>query len=347
MQNENLKKLKDFFFRYKKNFGAAALLIVLIVVLVKCAGPSQEQTDTQSATEGVKETTETGLVADLQKDADPELVTLMQDYYTAYATGDIESLEMLAQPLSENEKSYISTFADYYEEYQNITCYSTQGATEDSFLVSVCYDLKFKDIDTAAPGMDFFYVERDGKGKLYVNNVYSAYNFNFLEEELDANLYALILDYEKSADVVALQQEVQSRYDEAVKSDENLANMVGGTLRNAMVKWRDSITSDAEDTSEQETEEQTQAEDTQTEENSEEESNSDTEVSDEDTGTVKTTDICNVRKEPSIDGEVLGKVDVGVKLKKLGTEGEWTKVEFQGGVGYIKSDLLKTVKKTN
>ena len=61
-------------------------------------------------------------------------------------------------------------------------------------------------------------------------------------------------------------------------------------------------------------------------------------------GTVKTKDICNVRKTASTDGEILGKVDAGVKLKKLGTKGEWTKVKFQGKTGYIKSDLLKTVK---
>jgi hypothetical protein len=37
-------------------------------------------------------------------------------------------------------------------------------------------------------------------------------------------------------------------------------------------------------------------------------------------------------------------VTVDVTLNKLGTEGEWTKVEFQDGTGYIKTSLLKTVK---
>lgn len=121
-----------------------------------------------------------------------------------------------------------------------------RGATDDSYLVSVCYDLKFKGVDTPAPGMDFFYVERDGKGNLIINNIYSAYNFNFLDQDLDANLYSLILAYEKSDEVVALQKEVQTSYNEAVKSDEKLANMVGGTLRNAMAKWRETIVSNTE-----------------------------------------------------------------------------------------------------
>ena len=57
-----------------------------------------------------------------------------------------------------------------------------------------------------------------------------------------------------------------------------------------------------------------------------------------------TKDICNVRAKASADAELLGKVDIGVKLKKLGTSGDWTKVKFQGKTGYIKSNLLKKVK---
>ena len=204
MQNEKLKKFTDFFVKYRRYFCAAVLFVILVVILVKCTGPQKDQKETQNGTQGVTQTTEYQEIGKLQKDADPELVTLMENYYAAYAGGDTDSLEMIAQPLSDNEKSYITTFSEYYEDYQNITCYSTKGATDDSYLVSVCYDLKFKGVDTPAPGMDFFYVERDGKGNLIIINIYSAYNFNFLDQDLDANLYSLILAYEKSDEVVAL-----------------------------------------------------------------------------------------------------------------------------------------------
>ena len=328
MQNEKLKKFTDFFVKYRRYFCAAVLFVILVVILVKCTGPQKDQKETQNGTQGVTQTTEYQEIGKLQKDADPELVTLMENYYAAYAGGDTDSLEMIAQPLSDNEKSYITTFSEYYEDYQNITCYSTKGATDDSYLVSVCYDLKFKGVDTPAPGMDFFYVERDGKGNLIINNIYSAYNFNFLDQDLDANLYSLILAYEKSDEVVALQKEVQTSYNEAVKSDEKLANMVGGTLRNAMAKWRETIVSNTE---------------TQTTETTEKKEDTQKSDSKKSTGTVKTKDICNVRKSPSTDGELLGKVDIGVELKKLGTEGDWTKVKFQGETGYVKSEFVKEV----
>ena len=340
MQNEKLKKFTDFFVKYRRYFCAAVLFVVLVVILVKCTGLQKDQKETQNGTQGVTQTTEYQEIGKLQKDADAELVTLMENYYAAYAGGDTDSLEMIAQPLSDNEKSYITTFSEYYEDYQNITCYSTKGATDDSYLVSVCYDLKFKGVDTPAPGMDFFYVERDGKGNLIINNIYSAYNFNFLDQDLDANLYSLILAYEKSDEVVALQKEVQTSYNEAVKSDEKLANMVGGTLRNAMAKWRETIVSNTET---QTTETESQTQETQTTESTEKKEDPPKSDSKKSTGTVKTKDICNVRKSPSTDGELLGKVDIGVELKKLGTEGDWTKVKFQGETGYVKSEFVKEV----
>ena len=375
MQNEQDNKFMDFFTKYKKYIAAAVVLLFFILILIKCTGTEkkdEKKPDTQQNSEAVTQTTEYEQVGKLAKDADQELVTLMDNYYAAYAAGDIETLEMLAQPLSDNEKDYIETFSAYYEDYQNITCYSAKGATDDSYMVSVCYDLKFKDVDTAAPGMDFFYVERDGKGNLVINNIYSSYNFTFLDQDLDANLYSLILAYEKSDEVVKLQNDVQSRYDEAVKSDEKLANMVGGTLREAMAKWQKNVASAAEtQTTETQAGEtpptETQASETQTTEpqtaetGKDDAEKKDTETEDskkedtakddsskedktKETGTVKTKDICNVRKSPSTDGELLGKVDIDVKLKKLGTKGDWTKVKFQGQTGYIKSDLLKTVK---
>lgn len=365
---------KIFLNKNKRYIGAAALFIAFVLVLVNCTGPKQKVADTQSGTEisSTQPATEYELNGKLEKDASQELVDLITNYYNAYASGDTETMEGFVSPFSDDEKSYIGALSDYYEKYENITCYSLPGATEDSYLVSAVFDLKFYEVDTPAPGMDFFYVERDGKGNLYINNVYSAFNFTFLEDELDANLYSLVLSYEKSDEVKALQNQVQTKYDEAVASDDKLANMVGGTLRTVISNWRDTIAASKTDDTQAGTEstDSTQLEDTKKADSTENSEQTDTkqdavktdDVSKDDTktddsskddsskketkktGKVKTKDICNVRAKASTDAEVLGKVDVGVKLKKLGTSGEWTKVKFQGQTGYIKSDLLKEVK---
>jgi hypothetical protein len=200
-------------------------------------------------------------------------------------------------------------------------------------------------------------VERDGKGNLVINNLYSSYNSTFREEKWDDDIYSMICEYENSDACTKLQNQVQTSYEEALKSDENLAGMVGnGTLRDVMTTWRNSIVSDSdtqvaasEQTTEQATEtkkeESTEKSSEKTTEKSSEETTEKSSEKTEETGKVKTKDICKVRKGPSTDSEVLGMVTAGVKLKKLGTEGDWTKVEFQGQKGYIKSSLLKNVKK--
>jgi hypothetical protein len=205
--------------------------------------------------------------------------------------------------------------------------------------------------------MEFFYVERDGKGNMIVNNRYSSYNTSFREEAMDDDIYSMIRSYEQSDSCTALQNEVQTRYDEALASDEDLANLVGnGTLRDVVTKWHDSISTDtdvassekvSEEPAEESTEEKKDDSEKPDENTSEESSEASSESNDttEDTGKVKTKDICKVRKGPGTDYEVLGMVTAGVKMNKLGTEGDWTKVEFQGSTGYIKSSLLKTVKK--
>lgn len=375
-----MDKVKEFCMKYKHYVGAAVVvvLIIVIIVAVNFAGDKDVPEDSQKGTEIQQHEPESQTPAaaspdgELQKNANEELVTLFNSYYTAYANADFESLEMVASPLTENEKSFILKFATYYEAYQNIVCYSVE-AENGAYFVSVCYDLKFYDIDTPAPGMDFFYVERDGKGNLIINNAYVAYNFTFMEQEFDANIYAMILAYEQRDDVTALQQEVQSKYDEAISGDEKLANMVGATIRNVLAQWRSSVsvtdtqstenaaepdTQPAEDTTEPDTQpaEDSEKPDDSSDEPSEQDSESsenDNSESDANQGeqsgnqnsvfTVRTKDICNIRAEASSDSELIGQVSAGAELLAVGTEGNWTKVQFSGGRGYIRSDLLEVL----
>ena len=161
--------------------------------------------------------------------------------------------------------------------------------------------------------------------------------------------------------MVALQKEVQTSYNEAVKSDAktcqyggwNTSKCHGKMERNDCKQYRNQTTETESQTQEnpdhrdKETgrnskkEETQKTEETQTTESTEKKEDTQKSDSKKSTGTVKTKDICNVRKSPSTDGELLGKVDIGVELKKLGTEGDWTKVKFQGETGYVKSEICK------
>ena len=156
--------VKRFVIEEKRYFIAAVLFLLMVLVLVKCTGPASYQKDLNQGTElsldkkGMKEC------------KDKEILSLMDSYFTAYASMDVDTLETIAVPLSDNEKSYIGVFGQYIENYSNIKVYSTETTAKDKYLVSVAYDLKFYQVDTVAPGLDFFYVEKNEEGKYYINN---------------------------------------------------------------------------------------------------------------------------------------------------------------------------------
>ena len=61
-----------------------------------------------------------------------------------------------------------------------------------------------------------------------------------------------------------------------------------------------------------------------------------------DDGTMLTaTDDCNVRAEANTDAEILGVISAGDQVEKLGADGEWIQIDYDGETGYIRGDLLE------
>lgn len=355
-----VKPIKKFSVDYKRYIGAAVLFLLLVLVLVKCAEPvepsekpdSTEPTNTQNESESQGDTQQLPeLEGKVEKTTDAEVTALIAKVYRAYTENDVRALEESYSVLSDNEKSYMEVFSEYKEEYRNVECYALK-LNENEYFVSSCYELKFYNVDTAAPGMDFFYLQRDDEGKLYVNSAYTTYNFNFMEQDLDAGIYAKILAYDKSEVVVAIQQDVQSRYDAAVAGDEKLANLIGGTLRAVMTNWQSSINADpTTEPTEDDTQgdEDTQGsegtqgvEDTQSSEDPQGGGQTDPPAQDT-TYQVRVVTNSRIRRSANVNSEQLGRAEAGDTFKAIGTENGWTKIEFGGGVGYIRNDLIETI----
>ena len=69
---------------------------------------------------------------------------------------------------------------------------------------------------------------------------------------------------------------------------------------------------------------------------------SDNPASNAETGTILTvTEGCNVRAEASSEGTIIGGYDEGMQVEKLGEEGDWIKIEYEGQTGYIHNSLLE------
>lgn len=236
----SIDKMIEFVKKNARYFAAGALFVILVVILAKYAGTNDKDgsvNGTEILTEAVTDTEP----EQYQEDAMPEINELISDYYKAYQDGDVKKLKKYAHPISKHEQSYIKMFSEYVEKYQNLKCYTKQGLDDKSYLVSVYLEIKFKDVDTVAPGLDFFYVTTDDDGKLYIDNLYSQFNLLNQEQDLDKNVKELIDNFELEDDVLALQKDVQQRYEDAVKSDEKLAKLIQTTIADATSKWAQDI----------------------------------------------------------------------------------------------------------
>lgn len=408
-------KVKEFCSDNKKYVGVAAVLLCLIILLaVVTANGKKDKKENTEVTEQTQVSVEDfQFETEYTDDKKDEITQLLQNYYTAYVSADLDTLVNIAYPMTDNEKSYIGVVSQYYETVSDITVYSKAGLENGSYFVSVENNIKFYGVDTVAPTLDFFYIATDDNGQLYINNVYSNFNRTYAEEELDSGIVSLISKYTSDSDFANLQESVQSKYDEAVNSDANLKEMLETTLTGAIKQWYTTVRVDnstqtteqsTEQTTEQSSEQQAddqaatdqssqatdqnaqnaqstdQAAQNTADQNAQNAQNTDqvaqnttdqsvqnttdqaaqntadqsaqntTDQAAQDTQpseyAVQTTDVVNVRAIADPNGKLLGKLTEGVKLTAYGTYGEWTKISYSGsenGVGFIKTELLKTV----
>jgi hypothetical protein len=384
---ENFKKAAAWCKTNRRFFIAALLFILLLVLLRACTGQGKLEKNSGSGTDsqteqqtGTESTENIAFDSEFEIDAHEEVNSLIAAYYEAFASADLDTLETLASPISENEKSYIGVFSQYIESYQNIVCYTKGGLTDGSYLVSAYFDLKFYDVETMAPGLDFFYVETKDDGSVYINNLYSSYNLNRTENDLNPNVYAAILQFEEQEDSAELRAQVENAYTEAVASDVDLATMLSTTIPNAMSDWVDYISDSSDSNTEQGTEEGTEqdtentteaeggddtaqeetpaddgGDDTAQEETpaddggddtAQEETPADGNDTTQETPVVKvkvTSNLVNVRDSASTSGNLIGQVTKGEKFTELDYVDGWFKINFHGTDGYIKSDYVTEV----
>lgn len=340
--------------KYKRYIAAGVLFVAMIVILAKCTGPV---TDTPKEPVVDEQTADRAdQPEEFQVDAIPEINELIGSYYTAYAAGDVAALEALAQPISDTEKSYIQVFSEYVDSYENISCHTKTGLKDGEYVVSVYLEMKFKDVATAAPGLDFFYLRTNESGKLYIDNAYSQFNQSNMEESTEADVQALINEFEQAKDVSELQTEVQQKYEQAIAADSDLDKMANETIPNAIAAWVQSLTQE-DPVAEQPGEEEKPAEENPKdnpadaekpeEEKPEKENPEETdENSDGKAKTAYTIDGINLRKGAGTDHSVVSQIPLGAKIKiyPATKKDGWVKAVYDGKKGYVKLEFVTTKK---
>lgn len=316
---------KDFIINNKRYFLAGGIFIVMALVLF--LGTSSSGGDSKSTS---------GVYKSFKKNNNSELTTLINNYYTAYAEGDTETLATLATPVSDQEISYIAFYSQYIESFNDIQIYTKPGLTDNSYLVTTEVELKYNDIDTAAPGLDFFYVETNEDGKLYINNIYGSFNQNNNIYEMDTEISDLIAVYIRQQDLLDLKAEVDEAYESALESDENLSALMSDTLPAAIIQWNTDYTAEvaaaAEEAAKAEEEAAAAAEaEEQAAAEAEEEANSYT-------GTTNAK--ANVRSAADASSDKLGSLESGTEITIYGEEGDFYKFDYNGTKAYITKDAV-------
>ena len=342
-KSERLNNILTFIKQNIRYFAAGALFLVLVLVLVNC-GTKKDGTQVNMVNPATETTAEAETQEAFQVDTYEDVNALINQYFTAYAAGDVDTIAAIATPITDNEKSYIAEYSKYVDSYENIQCYTKHGLDDKSYMVSARIDIKFTGADTPAPGLDFFYVRTQDDGSLIIDNLYSQYNRRIRENAVDTSVQSLIEEYENSDDLIALQQEVQCKYDEALASDADLADILNIKLPAAIVQWKQNILAQAAAESTETTEQPEETETAETTEQPEETQQPESEQQEAESTSeqVYTTDKVNVRREADTSSEKLGSLEKGTAISRTGTEGEWSVVNYGGVTGYIKTEFLTT-----
>ena len=324
------KSVLIFIIRNRRYFCAGIVFVFIMVLLFTCAKPNISDKDPMKT---VSEKYSTKPSKELKK--------LVDDYYKYYAAGDVDSIKKIASPVSEQEESYIKFYSEYIDEFVNPEIYTKAGMSEGSYLTSVVVDVKFKDIDTPAPGCDFFYIETNESGKLYINNTYGSFNQTNGIYEMDSDITALIAAYISQDDVIELQSKITKAYNEAILKDEKLKKFINNSLKDAIVEWNNSYAEQAKAAEEAAAEAEKAAEEEAKKAKAEKEK-ADREAENKAAGAKPGVANKNVNVRASADKESdrLGKLQGGTEVQVLGKEGDFYKIDFNGKDGYVAKEYL-------
>lgn len=263
----------------------------------------------------------------LEENAHSDVNELMNKFYQALADGDTDVIKTLRDYNDDTEILQYEKKSEFIEAYDNITCYTKPGLDDSSYFVYVSYEVKVKDIETEAPGLNAFFVYTNDEGNLVIDGN--------MEEDVTA-AFKLVTNQD---DVVDLYNRIDVSYNEAIASDEELDSFmaelpmqiktsVGEALAQLEVQNAESQAS---------TEEASEANSSTTDTNDVTEN---TTVDQQ----VKTTDTVNVRSSDSQTADKVGKAAVGTELKRTEIKANgWSKVIFEGNEAYIKSEFLEVV----
>ncbi|WP_024291690.1 hypothetical protein [Lacrimispora indolis] len=204
--------------RLLKILAIPLAVIILIFAVVILDEPEQAGNDSDhvsaEATESTAAEPEEKEIT-LQEETIPAIHDLMEAYFKARKTCDLEALSTVYGNTSSeeilNEQSVrMEEEVKFYQSFENLVCYTAPGVDDGDYVVYARFDIKFRQAETLAPSMVVCYAKTAADGSCYLVADISPEQSEFMKK---AN---------QSEAVQGQAKEVNDGLEKALKSDENL-----------------------------------------------------------------------------------------------------------------------------
>ena len=334
MEQRNMRELLE---KYKYYVIGAAVVLVVIIALVaggrKTETVPEEPQETQEAADQQEQEEEPN---ELEENSHSSIERLVSKYLDCIVNGDVDALESIVDELSDADKEEVKKLDKAYESYSDLKCYTKKGPDEDSYIVFVCCDMKIAGVETLAPYISCLYIgPKDESGNRYIR-------YNNVEE--DQALQTYVQELEQDPEVKALYDDVNARYQEALNSDPTLAEFVQNATgkANENTEAAEQEAPAADETTEQEDAQEETGEEPAAEEQTEEPAEEEAPAAEAQNRETRVTESVNIRSEASTDSDRIALAYQGDAITQIESyDNGWSKVEYKGETGYVKTEFLE------
>lgn len=334
MWKEKIHSIGNYIIKHNKVVLPAVVVVAVAITVSVSLSLSNRHKEAQQEAEIASAASETATETATEEvplvaNEEGAIYTLIATYYNAMATGDEETLRSVCDEISDKDMYRYVELSQYIDYYPTLEIYTKTGPEEGSVIAYVYYKISFVGHEEEVPGYQALYICTNDQGGLYIKRG---------ENSEEVNEY--IKTVSTQDDVVEFNNKITVEYNELMADhpevlqyiselDSQVSIAVGEKLANQVAGETQVAEAGTEEGS-------TDGQDTQTENGEQQEA--------EDQGPqyVTTTTTVNVRSSDSEQADKLGKVSGGTKLQVLEQRPNgWTKVDYEGKEGYIKTEFLQ------
>ena len=334
MWKEKIHSIGNYIIKHNKVVLPAVVVVAVAITVSVSLSLSNRHKEAQQEAEIASAASETATETATEEvplvaNEEGAIYTLIATYYNAMATGDEETLRSVCDEISDKDMYRYVELSQYIDYYPTLEIYTKTGPEEGSVIAYVYYKISFVGHEEEVPGYQALYICTNDQGGLYIKRG---------ENSEEVNEY--IKTVSTQDDVVEFNNKITVEYNELMvdhpevlqyisELDSQVSIAVGEKLANQVAGETQVAEAGTEEGS-------TDGQDTQTENGEQQEA--------EDQGPqyVTTTTTVNVRSSDSEQADKLGKVSGGTKLQGLEQRPNgWTKVDYEGKEGYIKTEFLQ------